>query len=141
MKKQDSFKIPEHYFEQTKTRLKKIPALELKEKQPKVIKLQHYVIGSLAAAALVILAFFIWPEAEEGRINSPAQPLSQIEDEALLQYLTANASLNEFNYFLVEDQYAQEDILLQDAEMIDYLETQPLDFYNLWKIYYSLSPF
>ena len=138
MKKQDSFKVPDNYFEQTKTRLKEIPALEAKKKQPKVIKLQQYIIGSLAAAALVILAFFIWAEANEGQINSPAQQLSQIEDEALLQYLTANASLYEFNYFLIEDQYTREDILLLDAEMMNYLETQPLDFYNLWKIYYQL---
>lgn len=131
MKKHKSFNTPEAYFANKKAALKAIAQEHPTHRRSNVIAFKPYLTGALAAAAMVVLAFFIWPSGEGSPATPQAPGISQIEDEAVLEYLSANASFNEFNYFMVEEEFMEENISLEDEEMMDYLKSQPLDFYNL----------
>lgn len=131
MKKHKSFTIPDAYFANKKARLKAIAEDKPAFAPPRVFALKPYIVGGLAAAAMLVVAFFVWPSGEGSPAKPQAPGLTQIDDKAILEYLWANASLSEFNYFIVEEEFQEEDISLEEDEMMNYLKAQPLDFYNL----------
>lgn len=132
MKKEDSFKLPKGYFDNKKQELKNIATtVATAESVPgRVIRLKPYIYGGLATASMLVLAFFVWPTH-----NSPGPTVKEeivLEEVMILNYLNENSTATHFNYFLVEEEiFYQQELQLDDDEVMDYLETQPLEFYNL----------